>query len=357
MSQQPPGDPAARRQPPRQGATGGSGNAADSGNRQREAPAARPAGGDPGNRPSGAPSAAGRAIGPVYGAGQPRAAAPANAPTRPADTPPRPDRPAQRTEPLPDLGADRDPFAADAGSGSRSRDPLAPPARDPSTARRAAGRDPYADPYSMPDPFADSGFDAAAEPFDRPTRPARSSRSAASPDPDDPTDPSAWGDDFGEPYDDSGWDALADEDAPAAPRARPARRSTPRRRAARPAVALPAFRMPAALVSGDLVGDRIAFALFGAALAGALVMAIVLLTQIGRLPDVLVVHLDAAGIPDRWGAPRVLWRLPLIALGVSLMNAVVAWFVAPLDRFAARFVLAAALVVQLIAWAALVSLL
>jgi hypothetical protein len=64
------------------------------------------------------------------------------------------------------------------------------------------------------------------------------------------------------------------------------------------------------------------------------------------------VHLDAAGFPDAWGVPSVLWRLPLIAGMTLLMNLVVAWFIAPIDRFAARFVIAAALGVQVIVWVA-----
>ncbi len=359
MSQQPPGDPAARRQPPRQGATGdgGRGNldpAADPVTRQRQPSREMPTGA-PGSDPAARPS--GRAVGPVYGAAQPRSGEPSDASARPPAQP-RADRPVRRSESASDPGAARDPFTADSDARGRPRDPFAPDAGDARVTRRVAGQDPYADPYSSPDPFDDFGPDPGDESFAPPrraTRPTGQIRSA-DPDLDDPTDPSAWGDGLDDPYDDPGWDDLPDEETPVARRPRPARRPAGRR-APRPAVALPSFRMPAGLLSGDLVGDRIASALFAASLAGALLMAIVLLTQIGRLPEVLVVHLDAAGIPDRWGTPRVLWRLPLIAFGVTLMNAVVAWYVARLDRFAARFVLAAALVVQIIAWAALFSLL
>ena len=82
-------------------------------------------------------------------------------------------------------------------------------------------------------------------------------------------------------------------------------------------------------------------------------MAIVLATAGTGLPAVLVQHLDAAGIPDRWGPPRTLWRIPLIVVGVTAMNATLAWFLARSDRFAGRFTLATALVVQLLAWIAL----
>jgi hypothetical protein len=37
----------------------------------------------------------------------------------------------------------------------------------------------------------------------------------------------------------------------------------------------------------------------------------------------------------------------------TLMNIVIAWFVSPIDRFASRFVLAGAVVVQFVVWVAL----
>jgi hypothetical protein len=39
------------------------------------------------------------------------------------------------------------------------------------------------------------------------------------------------------------------------------------------------------------------------------------------------------------------------------MNLVIAWFTAPIDRFASRFVIAAALIVQLVAWVAVIRIL
>lgn len=95
--------------------------------------------------------------------------------------------------------------------------------------------------------------------------------------------------------------------------------------------------------------------MIGANLLSLLVMVVRLATQLGQLPQSLVMHLDAAGIPDAWGPPSVLWRLPIIAGMSLLMNLIVAWFVSPIDRFAARFVLAAALGVQLIVWIAVLD--
>jgi len=124
----------------------------------------------------------------------------------------------------------------------------------------------------------------------------------------------------------------------------------------RPArTAIPNLRLPAGVATSEFATDRIALAVLAANIASALLMALVLSAVAGNLPDVLVQHLDAAGLPDRWGSPRTLWRIPLIAFGVTAMNAALAWFLAGTDRFASRFVLAAALVVQLLAWIALLD--
>lgn len=143
------------------------------------------------------------------------------------------------------------------------------------------------------------------------------------------------------------WDE-ADHVGPAPRRRRP---TTGRDRSAFPT--LPSLRLPAAFAGGDFAADRIALGLLAVNLVGALLMALVLATASGRLPALFVQHLDAAGVADQWGPPRILWRIPLIAFGVTAMNATLAWFLAPIDRFAGRFALAAALVVQILAWIAL----
>ncbi|MFM9105732.1 MAG: DUF1648 domain-containing protein [Chloroflexota bacterium] len=113
------------------------------------------------------------------------------------------------------------------------------------------------------------------------------------------------------------------------------------------------MRAPAGITGSHLAGDGLSLGLLLAGLVSALLMALVLATQAGKLPPSFVQHLDAAGIPDRWGSARVLWRIPLLAVGVTAMNGVLAWFLAPRDRFASRFALAVALFVQVIAWIAL----
>ncbi len=198
-------------------------------------------------------------------------------------------------------------------------------------------------------------------PADAPTRPATAGRSVpAAPRADDPTDPAAWAEatDAWAAESNQGWEDVAPTEAPASVLTpRRARASTRPRRAARPtpSVSLPTVRLPAFVARSDLLADRTALALLGAGLISAAAMAAVLNTQLAGLPDSLVIHLDAAGQPDRWGEPRVLWRLPLLAAMTTLINLVVAWLVSPLDRFAGRFLLVAALVVHLIAWVALVE--
>ena len=213
-------------------------------------------------------------------------------------------------------------------------------------------------------------------------------RGAARPVPpvDDPTDPAAWAEvtDAWAADTDDGWDerqgpaALSIAEPVAADRPVLAPETAAPRRVARgvrpPATArppatgraraqtregagrgltLPSVRLPAGFAGTGLLGDRTALTLLGAAVLSAAVMALVLSSQIPNLAPSLTLHLDAAGIADRFGPPQVLWRLPLLATMATLINLVLAWFLARSDRFAARFLLAATLVVHLIAWVAL----
>ncbi len=113
--------------------------------------------------------------------------------------------------------------------------------------------------------------------------------------------------------------------------------------------------MPQAVMGSSLVADQIALALIGINAASILLMALLLGTRSGGIPSPMVLQLDAAGNPDLWGPPSVLWRLPVMSLFITLMFLIVAWFLHPIDRFAARFALGAAFVAQLIAWAAVVQ--
>jgi hypothetical protein len=103
------------------------------------------------------------------------------------------------------------------------------------------------------------------------------------------------------------------------------------------------------------VADQTALALVGINAASVLVMALLLAARTGSIPSPAVIRLDAAGNPDLWGPPSVLWRLPVMSLFITIMFLVVAWFLHPIDRFAARFALGAAFVAQLVAWVAVIQ--
>jgi hypothetical protein len=138
--------------------------------------------------------------------------------------------------------------------------------------------------------------------------------------------------------------------------------TTPRRSRSRapqstgraPRVSIP-LAMPQAVTQSPLVADSTALALLGVNLAGVVLMSLLVGLRIGVLPSPTVFGLDAAGNPDRWGPPGVLWRLPLMSLFITFLFLAVAWFAHPIDRFAARFALGAALVVQLVAWVAVIQ--
>src|SRR5215218_9362121 len=145
------------------------------------------------------------------------------------------------------------------------------------------------------------------------------------------------------------------EAAPGARRApRRSRSSSPSAhgRGARPAVTI---GVPRVVAGSSLVADQTALALVGINAASVLVMALLLAVRMGSIASPAVIRLDAAGNPDLWGPPSVLWRLPAMSLFITIMFLVVAWFLHPIDRFAARFALGAAFVAQLVAWAAVIQ--
>ena len=123
-------------------------------------------------------------------------------------------------------------------------------------------------------------------------------------------------------------------------------------RGARPGVTI---AVPRVVAGSSLVTDQTALALVGINAASVLMMALLLAVRLGSIPSPVVIRMDAAGNPDLWGPPSALWRLPAMSLFITIMFLVVAWFLHPIDRFAARFALGAAFVAQLVAWAAVIQ--
>ncbi|HUZ01886.1 MAG TPA: DUF1648 domain-containing protein [Thermomicrobiaceae bacterium] len=106
-----------------------------------------------------------------------------------------------------------------------------------------------------------------------------------------------------------------------------------------------------------LLGDPVAVASVAVALAFNLTMIGYILARYGSIPSSIALHWNVNGLPDRIGSPREIWTLPLIAGLVTLTNMGLAWSIVRFDRFAARFLLAAACLVQVVTWVALISLL
>ena len=249
------------------------------------------------------------------------------------------------------------------------------------------------------DRLNDQSFARPIQPYDpyrkseEPRRPSRNvaadgealrrvSRTPKSPflEDDDPLNAAAWGldedvdvDVLDATYDES-YEADFAEPRPAAPprvrrRQAPAsgsatgRRRTTRRAAANAPVTrgprLPNMQVsigaPRAVTDASLVADPAALLLLGVNLLSVLIMALLLGIRLGSLPPEILLRLDAAGNANRWGPPSVLWRLPLMSLFLTVMFLAVSWFLHPIDRFAARFALGAAIAAQLVAWVAVIQ--
>ena len=272
------------------------------------------------------------------------------------------------------------------GSGPHDDDPEG----EDSERERASGRSPLppaARPIAPYDPYRPVTGDrprrptrnVAADPFEPPARPSRTTDDDPFLPADDPLSAAAWQSDLDDaplggvdeatlPEFDTGASAAPRrarrqpppgrsdrEPVPGVRRAARRSRSTAapaRSRAARPAVT---FTVPRVVTGSSLVADQTALALAGINAGSVLAMALLLAARLGGIPSPIVLRLDAAGNPDLWGPPSVLWRLPAMSLFLTIMFLVVAWFLHPIDRFAARFALGVALVAQLVAWAAVIQ--
>lgn len=102
--------------------------------------------------------------------------------------------------------------------------------------------------------------------------------------------------------------------------------------------------------------DHVSLVLLGVAVFSLLLMWITVANRIGSLPDSIALRYGAEGLPSLSGAPRALLRLPLLATVVTLMNVIVAWSISSADRFAGRFIVAAAILVHLLIWIAVAAL-
>ncbi len=105
-----------------------------------------------------------------------------------------------------------------------------------------------------------------------------------------------------------------------------------------------------------LLNDPIALGLLGLAVLLNVVMVIYILLQYDSIPSSITLHWNVNGFPDRIGSPREVWIVPLITGLVTIANFLLAWSIVTFDRFAARLLLGATCLVQLVAWVALITL-
>ena len=169
-------------------------------------------------------------------------------------------------------------------------------------------------------------------------RPQQTRRQPRQPEPD-------YGDDL---YDDDPY-VIDEEEAPRRPRRR-SQKTAARSRQPRQA---PEFSLPPMIAEAPLVKDSKAVIMLGAALLSVLVMVIVVITRRDGLDAVIFTHVNANGDPQNLQDASAIWNLPLIAGMVTLISAVLAWFLARWDTFLPRFLLGGAIGVQFVVWVAI----
>lgn len=118
---------------------------------------------------------------------------------------------------------------------------------------------------------------------------------------------------------------------------------------------LPKLTVPHSISQAELANDIPALAMIGGAILSAAIMAIVVSNRLEVLPLAIPTHVSAGGVPENIQGRNAIWSLPLLATALALMNVAAAWFIARIDMFAARFMLGAALLVQFIAWVAVLK--
>lgn len=238
--------------------------------------------------------------------------------------------------------------------------------RSPSSSRQSIGRNFFAraEPEPVDSPYDDDdGYDEPEiqDTSERVYRPATRRRSENEQD-ESPVSPNVtsyephgasgyYDEDDDDPYYDDD-DDFTEYDAPRATawERAPSRAGSQRQPISRPT-------LPPAITQADLVNDAAALSIIGIGLLGLAAMAILVANRADTLAPSFATHVSASGKLEDFRSSSHLWRLPLLSTMLTLMNIVAAWFISPLDRFASRFLLAAAVVVQLVAWVALIRIL
>lgn len=256
---------------------------------------------------------------------------------------------------LPPWGTQRQrPSSRDTGGRQAGQPPARTPSREP--APGGSRREPLP---TLGDAFRRPNRRQEAEPDDRSPSSTRDPydrlrRVAARP-------PRAIENDAGDEFDDSYLGGFAPgeyDDLPPVPREQRSRRrapaSTNERRATAPRT--PATQQIGGLIAAAAPQTRLIVGIGGFALLSLVFMAATVAGRMSSLPDWMPIHLNAEGRPDLWGSSSTLWRIPLMAVMMTLMSAGVAWYLWKRDPFAARFTLASTVLIHALTWVALINL-
>ncbi|MGI8475192.1 MAG: DUF1648 domain-containing protein [Thermomicrobiales bacterium] len=101
---------------------------------------------------------------------------------------------------------------------------------------------------------------------------------------------------------------------------------------------------------------RFVLGALGVGAVSLVMMVATLAARMSLLADWIPTHLNAEGTPDSWGTASTLWRIPLLVVMSTAMCLVVGWFAGRKDAFAQRFMIVSTLLIQMVAWVALLHL-
>ncbi|MGH2559251.1 MAG: hypothetical protein ACRDJH_09310 [Thermomicrobiales bacterium] len=110
--------------------------------------------------------------------------------------------------------------------------------------------------------------------------------------------------------------------------------------------------MPTVIKQASVFRDSMLLGITGATAASLALLAAVVGNRIGQMPSGVILHLNAAGVPDFWGTRETLWRLPLAAAMLSIMNVVAGAFMIDRNAFLARFLVGSSVLINVLAWIA-----
>jgi hypothetical protein len=106
-----------------------------------------------------------------------------------------------------------------------------------------------------------------------------------------------------------------------------------------------------------ILSDPVALLFLALGVLTTALMAVFILVRFQDVPPSITLHWTVEGLPGRVGTAQEIWILPTICGLVLIANFGLAWSIALFDRFAARLLLGSTLLVQVVAWVALLTLL